>query len=205
MDLFRKLFGLPPQPYNSPNFDQENTSIKPPENGRNFNIFTDPLEMHRYLEQQMDMLATSFGMLNFGHLFGALEKFHGDDPYQEEGFSPNSRDSFLNTDYESPSYEYPSNSGKADKDLDGKLNLTELDALFNKPDERETGFAGGNPFGRSSGTFKKSVEVRTVLSPDGSYKLQKIVIDSEGNKETTVTKIIDDKEYTTIRRQYMDH
>lgn len=93
MDFFRKLFGLPSQPYNSQRWersfqqksgkpfrrktklfsfgyiDEENTSTEPPDNGRHFNVFTDPLEMHRYFEQQMDTLFKSFGMPNFGHFF----------------------------------------------------------------------------------------------------------------------------------------
>lgn len=51
---------------------------------------------------------------------GALEEPHKDNPYQVEEFAPDSRETFLKKNYEKPSYEYPSNSGKADKDLDGK-------------------------------------------------------------------------------------
>lgn len=52
---------------------------RPGESYHNFSLFTDPLEMHRYFEQQMDEVMRSFEGF-FGHrseddsTFGILEK-----------------------------------------------------------------------------------------------------------------------------------
>jgi len=231
MDFFRKLFGFPDH-YSSESNDFKSSERSPPysknperflnndiqsessgfyndEHGTHFNVFTDPLEMHRYFEQQMDNVFKSFGFPNFKNIFPSLEHPGVHDHLYDEN-NPNNRDYFLRKDYERrPHYESSITDKKVDKDLDGKLNITNLDTLFQQPDKKVEADSNENqslniykstrPFQGSF--FKQSVQVKTIRKPDGSVESSRKVTDSEGNEVTTTTRKLGDKEYTVTKRR----
>lgn len=82
------------------------------------NIFTSPLEMHRYFEQQFNTILKSFGMIgdesfmNDSSHFELSPFFNADGTSKQEG---NLRDQFLK-----PGYHSTTDDKKVDGDLDGK-------------------------------------------------------------------------------------
>ncbi|XP_066258322.1 uncharacterized protein [Euwallacea similis] len=243
MDLFRKLFGFPvpgsnqsspfqdiPKPETFGRFPEhdrfseiwdnfqthsEDSSGGSEHFGRNFNVFSDPLEIHRYFEQQMDQFFKSFAMPNFWDFAKALENpdLNLDESFnnnQQEPYRPDSREQFLKKEYTKkfnrPFYDPPGE--KIDKDVDGKLTAKDIDDFFNKsnnfngtPDHSQSSSIYRQPTKLFPGSFfYQSVEVKT--RPDGSVETRRT--DSEGNDETTITKKLGDKEYTIIKKRDRD-
>lgn len=160
-----------------------------------FNIFTNPLEMHRYFEQQMNEFLKQFQIEDHSSFFGAAPEF----PMLEEapqGDGQNSRN--LRDQYIKPGYEKSTesaNRSRIDTDLDEKFNIGDLDRVLKKP-ERDAIV----PFQQKPDMriFGQSVQHKTVRNPDGSVEIHRIVRDSSGNQETTITKKFGDKEHTVI-------
>ncbi|KAL1491132.1 hypothetical protein ABEB36_011774 [Hypothenemus hampei] len=207
MDFFRKIFNFSDKHSETTQNDQRRyprDSIpyedEPHDNrNRNFQVFTDPLEMHRYFEQQMDDFFKSFGFPNFGNFFPSLEAPNIEEHFydEEKHVDTNSREYFL----KNPSKD----EDKIDRDLDGKLSITDIDKFFNNENNKgqqnvmpKRDFSPG-PF--QNRFFNQSVQVRTVRQPDGSVETHRTVRDSEGNEETTVTRKMGEKEYTIIKKR----
>ncbi|XP_066159201.1 uncharacterized protein [Euwallacea fornicatus] len=243
MDLFRKLFGFPvpgsnqsfpyqdiakPETFGrsseSDRFSEIWCNIQTPSEGsssgsehagRNFNVFSDPLEIHRYFEEQMDQFFKSFAMSNFGNFAKIMEhpNLNLDESLnnnQLESYQPDSREQFLKKGYmrefEQPIHDLPGK--KIDKDVDGKLTAKDINDFFNNSnnsiaasDRRQNSSIYHQPTRPIPGSFfYQSVEIKT--RPDGSVETRRT--DSEGNDETTITQKLGDKEYTIIRKRDRD-
>ncbi|XP_050309287.1 HCLS1-associated protein X-1-like isoform X2 [Anthonomus grandis grandis] len=221
MDIFRKIFGLPEHKSYADDQDRMKTKqpTEPPEtrtfshfpndnNFESFNVFTDPVEMHRYFEQQMESIFKSFGMPSFGNFFRALEQPSMDEEFHDNEEPNNdmldSRDYYLKRGYDKPSYEHPAYSEKVDKDVDGKLSISDIDRFFDNSNNQQSLVQlptrkNASVFGNSF--FNQSVQMKTIRNPDGSIEAHRIVTDSEGNQETTITKKLGEKEYTVLRKR----
>ncbi|KAK9882481.1 hypothetical protein WA026_021822 [Henosepilachna vigintioctopunctata] len=195
-----------------PKFDRRDF----PEDGRNpsnfdgsrYDAFSDPLEMHRYFEDQMNKILRNFDIFEFGgndsffgdipesgegNIFGTLEQY----PFIEEVPEGSElRDQFLKPGYEKPTQKH--SFDKTDKDLDeNHLSIRDLDSVVtgkffkNKQEHPNV----------TSRFFGKSISTKTVMNPDGSIEIHKTVRDNEGNEETTVTRKIGNKEHSVIKKK----
>ncbi|GLV41536.1 uncharacterized protein CBL_06765 [Carabus blaptoides fortunei] len=216
-DFFKNLFGIPnsrPDDFNRDRFnanDDEHydNQFRGPRNediwreseGDNedrmgFNIFSDPLEMHRYFEHQMNEMLKSFGGMfgesSFSSLPPALEAPQSEDEHPQK----NVREHFLKPGYENTK-ENRANGAKSDSVVDGKVNLDDLDTfLRDKPRQQLSPFQGQPQFRM----FGQSISSQTVRRPDGTIETTQTRKDNNGNVETTITKQLNDKQYTlTIR------
>lgn len=163
-----------------------------------FNIFTNPLEMHRYFEQQMNEFLKQFQMEDHGNFFGATPEF----PMIEELPQGNEHNSgSLRDQYIKPGFEKSKergNGSRVDTDLDEKFKIADLDKIMKKPENSVVPFQRKQPETRF---FGQSVQYKSITNPDGSVEIQKIVRDNRGNEERTITRKIGDKEHTiTIKK-----
>lgn len=198
MELFRNFFGIHNhQPKNSDSVygfhDQDKSNER---DGRSFNVFTDPLEMHRYFEQQMDEVFRNFGFPNFRNFFHQVPGI-GDSFHEEDEKPQNLREQFLKKECVKPHYE--ESHEKVDKDLDGKLNMGDLYSIFKGSGENTLDVLR-EPKSFGERFFNQSVQVKTIIKPDGLLETQKTVRDSQGNEELTITHKLGDKEYTIIKK-----
>lgn len=236
-DFFKNLFGIPngrqddfyrsrPNDSDEEQYDNQfrgpmnediwRESEDDNENIMGFNIFSDPLEMHRYFEHQLNEMLKSFGgmfgqedgassFFSFGGMPPALEAPQSDGP-EIESPQRNIRDHFLKPGYEN-SRDNKSNitKPKSDSDVDGKVNLDDLDTLLkDKPSHELTPFQGQkSPQFRM---FGQSMSSKTFRRPDGTIETHQTRKDNEGNEETTITKQLGDKRYTlTIKTDKNGH
>jgi len=212
-----------------------------------YKVFTNPLEMNRFFEEQMDEMLRNFGQGFFGgdlrtgppgpwggHLQPALPQ-----PHEENG---SKRDLMLRDPH---SHVVPDTPAKAkqleDEDLSdnwqsllgekrmpgkqGQLFGSEEESRSGcSPSERglprgwfgNRGFGGGafdfgnqgssgleqSPGGGGGGVkfFSSSVSESTVRGPDGGLETTRIVRNSDGREEVTVTKRLADGSSTTETR-----
>ncbi|KAJ8965713.1 hypothetical protein NQ317_000174 [Molorchus minor] len=161
-------------------------------NKRGFHIFSDPIEMHQYFEHQMNEILKTFGIQEFDNRFfseyslPSLEEKHDD--YNNSG---ELRDQFLKSGHEKPPYK---ESDKVDKDVDGKVNLGDLDSLFGKN-------SNSISFPSDSFFFGKSTSMKTIKHPDGSIETHRSIRDNEGNEELTICRKMAEKEYCVIKKK----
>ncbi|RUS81597.1 hypothetical protein EGW08_010649 [Elysia chlorotica] len=86
-----------------------------------------------------------------------------------------------------------------DTDLDGKLSDENVLALIKRPEEggRDTDVRVQAPQTRPGGFFsRQSVSISTFNGPDGKREQKRVVRDSSGREESSVTRSIGDKSYT---------
>jgi len=176
------------------------------EDTMSFHIFSNPIEMQKYFEHQMNEVMKSFGGFGFfsdGGIFGDHGSIFGDHgsifggssntpmlDLPESDTPPQSlRDYYLK-----PGFESPANKEKVDKDVDGKLNLRELDEILKSDDNQVTVYK--KPAMKS---FGQSMSTKTVIR-NGVMETHRVVTDSAGNEERTVTHKMGDKEYTVITK-----
>ncbi|XP_017772709.1 PREDICTED: uncharacterized protein LOC108559852 [Nicrophorus vespilloides] len=195
-NVFKSFFGFPnsvhPHDFNSERYenikeDSHNHFIKSEVDNdeMGFQIFANPLEMQRYFEQQLNEIARSFGENTlFGNIFpnpnlSAVET-------QTESTSKNLRDIYLK-----PDYERHNTSAKTDSDLDGKVNIKELDTIL-EPNHRFSA--------PKSSFFGQSVITRTIAKPDGSIEMTRRISDHLGNEETSVTHRHGDQEHIIVTK-----
>jgi len=226
MDFFRKIFGFTSnQPTSSQEFESTTTQqpftnqdrsgirfdydeksfLNPNEQFEDaFNVFTDPIEMHRFFEEQMDQVFKMFGFPRLENFFNNIPSIEGNnhstqtgnDSERDPDIEPtNPRDYFLKNEPIMPHYE--DSTEKSDRDVDGILNIGDLNSVFKKSTDKKT-YNQKKPFGETF--FNQSVQVKTVRKPDGSLETRKTMRDSQGNKETIITQKQGDKEYTIIKR-----
>eukprot|EP00092_Neocalanus_flemingeri_P020599 GFUD01022318.1.p1 GENE.GFUD01022318.1~~GFUD01022318.1.p1 ORF type:complete len:305 (+),score=117.59 GFUD01022318.1:371-1285(+) len=220
--FFRLFLGLPthrPPRSNSPYEPDDGEPFPPNEDPsreqgmrgegrdrRHFTVLTDPLEIHRFFEQQMDDMLRNFGQ-GFGGFGGAgRETGRGAitlEP-QEEEVSGSVRD-FMLKDEGQP---------RVDTDLDSKqVDMGELETLMGRKENRSgeeecgrgvgdlfggllgrggffDGATGGNTF---LGTFGTSVVERSVSTPGGGVETSKTVRNSDGTEVITVTRQMGDQ------------
>lgn len=169
--------------------------------GMHFNIFTDPFEITRYFESQMDNMLQDF-LRGFGQGFDGAIDGNSSILALPPGQSSKGdlRDNVLK-----PGYEHPSigavDTPKLDGDLDGKINAGNLSKLWSAPDVLEPArpVTPGRQF--SFRAIGQSITSQVIRRPDGTMEQRQTVTDSEGNTETTVTRQIGDKTHTVKTRK----
>ncbi|KAF2899928.1 hypothetical protein ILUMI_06267 [Ignelater luminosus] len=191
--------------------DRDNNNEYVPDNYDRFgfNIFSNPLEVHRYFEHQMNEMMKSFGVFgNHDFFFGgngepffddnsfgkdfpqfpAIEDFHK----QQDQSQRSLREQFLKPGYEQPKI---SKEHKSDQDIDGRFDMGDLDSVLK-----------GTPSQPQVKTFMygQSMSTKTVRKPDGTIETHRTVRDQQGNEETTVTRRQGDKEYSITTRTDKD-
>ncbi|XP_063989853.1 HCLS1-associated protein X-1 [Diachasmimorpha longicaudata] len=164
-----------------------------------FQIFTNPLDMTRYFESQMDHMIKDF--FSFG--------FSDDKQIPGEGFSqimgPNRgqgelRDEVLKPGYALPPPRHGVDSPKCDEDLDGKVDPKDLSRVWSgglsEPEEQLTPSTSLNPFKYRS--FGQSIVSQTIRRPDGSIEEKRTTKDNAGNTETIIKHRMGDKTHTVV-------
>jgi hypothetical protein len=217
MEFFEKLkkFMGFPGVQESPEFDNKDRYWGPPPSShdesespiqggfsRNFNIFTDPLEMHKYFEQQMSEMLRNFGFNEFSDSFNHQFSFPQIEeiPHEDEAELPSGdlRGQFLKPGFEGPQMR---NEEKKDQDIDGKLDIKDWGSIFK-------GENSVTPYHKEvvprTHFFGQSVTSKTIRNPDGSIETHHTVRDNQGNEETTITRKIGDKEHSITKRRDKD-
>lgn len=208
-NFFRSVFGFPDRPQNfqrpdDPGLvdefrnpiwgsDEEDSDDEFRHGGSSshfgFHVFTDPLEMHRFFEQQMNEMLKSFQQWNTPDIFG-----HSDMPaleYPEKHKSKNLREQILKPGFapaKTPQDE------RVDVDLDAKVRKSGIGGLIKE--EEAPSMQVITP-GHSSFT-SKSVIRRSSRRPDGSVEQEEIVRDNAGNEKRTVTRTIGNQSHVVI-------
>lgn len=186
-----------------------------------FNIYSNPLEIHRYFEQQMNEIIKNFFVTDpfqDGDSFfnSGFPQFPGIEDHSPFNFLPQPPDigESKSPDVDSPKdlreqllkpefrkVEKPSD--KVDTSLDGKVNTDDIVRAFDSkdsvvpiwtPNDREKAVVPfKDTFNFSSG---RSVVSRIVRRPDGSTEREEIVKNSDGSETKTVTRILGNHEYS---------
>lgn len=210
-NFFRNVFGFPDRPQNfqrpdDPGLvdefrnpiwgsDEEDSDDEFRHGGPSahfgFNVFTEPLEMHRFFEQQMNEMLKSFQQWNMPDIFGhqnmpALE-------YPEEHKSKNLRDHVLKSGFT------PANTQedeRVDTDLDAKIRSSGIGSIIKTVEPSQMQTTPINPGSRSF--ISKSVIRKFTRRPDGSVEQEEIIRDSVGNEKRTVTHAIGNQSHIVI-------
>ncbi|XP_070155977.1 HCLS1-associated protein X-1 [Polyergus mexicanus] len=163
-----------------------------PRSGIHFSIFSEPLEMTRYFESQMDNMLKNF-------FFGFNNGFFGDEIIKELPFAPekndNLRDKVLKS-YPDASVTDISPKQKIDTDLDGKITAEEFSRMWNKGNVETV-----KPFVPHSFSTGRSVRKEIIRRSDGTIEQKQIIRDSEGNEKTIVSREIGDKKYVITTKK----
>ena len=188
----------------------------PESNPRGFTVYTDPLELHKYFDQQMDEMLQMFGQ-SFG--FGGLGNRHGPShgrmlPYEDQTLEPaapddHARDFMLREEPGQP---------RVDTEVDwDKLDREEIDRLMTResgdsersfrspvmdlfPSHRGSGQK--NPgSGFSFQSFGTSVSEQSVTRPNGGVETTRRVRSSDGSEEVTVTRRLGDQAHEQVTRR----
>lgn len=104
----------------------------------------------------------------------------------------------LRDQYIKPGYEKSREGGsksRMDTDVDEKFNIGDLDTVLKQPERSAVAPFQQKPEMRF---FGQKVQFKSVKNRDGSTEMQKIVTDSSGNEETTITRKFGDMEHTII-------
>nr|CAH7714821.1 unnamed protein product [Callosobruchus chinensis] len=162
-------------------------------------MYSDPLHMHQYFEQEINNILRSFGLPGFGDFFGEFPDNPPIDGPPISGQIPASADG-LREQFLKPGYEKPSDKRyeKVDKDLDDRVKSGNLDAIL-RDDSTEV-----TPYQKQSSTnffYGKSKTMSTITHPDGSIETQECVRDNTGNEEVTSCRIFGDKQYCVIKKR----
>jgi len=250
--IFRQMFGFPNhggQHHNREDLYQEDRENRDPRRGppfhhdsehprdddgfnfgsRGFNVYTDPLEMNRFFDQQLDEMLKMFGhSFGFGHgqgpdpdpgvWYGVL----GDNKMiplvepDDDGPS-HARDFMLKDDGQRPRVDTEVDSDNVDmRELDRLMKYrdspgvpshqeqqpTNLLDLFSPPsfDRRELPSGGRGNFY----SFGSSMSQRSVSGPDGRLETTRTVRNSDGSEVVTVTKQMGDKSYEIVTNRGSD-
>lgn len=218
-DFFRNLFGgrdsnesrnfriFDPQshPDNFRNpiwqIDDDESDIddfRQPRGRMHFSIFTDPIEMMRYFEAQMDNIMKDFyhGLGDNNNLFSFPEIENPQmntlpyAPPKQESL----RDKFLKQGDNHDKYA----DDKVDIDLDGKITPSEFAKVWsNSSMEKPTNM---QPYVQQD-VFGKSMRTEVYQRSDGTVEHKKIIRDSDGNEETVISREIGDKKYVITTRK----
>ncbi|XP_043270868.1 HCLS1-associated protein X-1 [Venturia canescens] len=182
--------------------DDEAGDFRHPGTGMHFSVFSDPVEMTRYFESQMDNMLKNF-FHGFGQGFGnAIENFedNGSLPALPAPQPKSLRESFLK-----PGYEYPqskeSGAPKLDHDLDGQLSAADLTKVWKEPDSVEPRQSQMPHSQFSFRSFGKSMSTQMIRQPDGTIEQRQTITDSDGNTETIITRQFGDKTHTIKTRR----
>lgn len=181
--------------------DDDMEDFRMPRSGMQFHIFTNPLEMMRYFDAEMDNILK--GVFS-GFNNNMLPSFSDENsikalPFAQQQRDIDLRDSMLKPDYKIlPEVNLPDEpAGKCDMDLDGKVTADNFSTAWNERDGRRT-LQTIIPHQRS---VQKSVSKQFFHRNDGTIEQKQVFKDSEGNEETIVTRQIGDKKYTVSTKR----
>ncbi|XP_045470062.1 uncharacterized protein LOC123677535 isoform X2 [Harmonia axyridis] len=203
--VIRSFLGLP-------KFDDNRQIYPESDDNRNsgnfgdtrYDAFLDPMEMHRYFEQQMNKILGEFDIFEFGQndsFFGGHGEIEFFDRNHQLPPSENEEGTDLRNQFLKPGFERPTQKhlmDKRDKELkENEININDLDSIVSGnyfKDKQEHPKVTTRFFG-------KSISTKTITKADGSIEIHKTIRDNEGNEETTITKRIGDKEHTLIKKK----
>ena len=195
---------------------------------RGFSVYTDPFEMNRFFDQQLDEMLKIFGhSFGFGSRngegqFGGFG--HGNsrmiplEPESEPECPSTARDFMWREDSRQP---------RVDTEVDSDtLDMRELDELMKnrnhpviprqeqRPHNMWDLFAtqsferrdlpGPSSEGSSFYSFGSSMSQRSVSGPNGSVETTRTVRNSDGSEVITVTKQLGDKSYEVVTNRDRD-
>jgi len=179
-----------------------------------FSVLTDPLQMHRFFEQQMDEMVRSFGGSAFRGMGLAMpgEDRDGLLPEVETPDSQGAKRDFMLREDASSSHP------RRDVDLDEKqVDTGDLDKLFGRRNNLESGHLyeprGGvvdlfPGFGRQenlgesnrSGSWSKVMSQKTVIRGNGERESTTTIRNSDGSQTVTVTRQMGDQQTEETRQ-----
>nr|CAI5868106.1 unnamed protein product [Callosobruchus analis] len=197
MDFFKRFFGYDKRGDGYSDGEDEPQSENFTRHG--FDMYSDPLHIHQYFEQEIDNILRSFGLPGFGNFFGDFSDNPSIDGPPISGQIPASSEG-LREQFLKPGYEKPSNKQyeKVDKDLDDRIKSGNLDAIL-RDDSTEVA-----PYQKQSSTnffYGKSKTMSTITHPDGSIETKECVRDNTGNEEVTTCRIFGEKQYCVIKKR----
>lgn len=193
IDVFRR----PTWNWDNEENEDDDSKIQLPYRSFGYDIFSNPLEIQRHFQQEMEEMSRLFE--TFGNMFGG-DFFHSHPPISDHDNYQGKQN--LRDRYVKPKYWHDSNEserslgsatrkGQLDNDLDDRVNAGELDEILkDKPSmEKYEPHAQIHISGKHS--FSK-----IITNSDGTTEYYHTVRDSEGNEETTVTQQIGDQRYS---------
>ncbi|GFG36142.1 hypothetical protein Cfor_02400 [Coptotermes formosanus] len=179
------------------NEDDDDSKIRSPNRSFGYDIFSNPPEIHRHFQQEMEEISRVFNM--FGNMFGG-DFFRSQPPISDPDHyqgKENLRDRYLKPKYWHDSHESEWSSGNAtrkgqlDNDLDDRVSAGELDEILkDKPSMEKY-----EPQAQIRISGKRSFS-KIITNSDGTTEYYHTVRDSEGNEATTVTQQIGDQRYS---------
>lgn len=165
--------------------DENNSNIRSFNgNGNHFNVFSDPLEITRFFESQIDHMLKNFmfGYNNEGHN-AIMDTFPFTSPNKE-----NLRDKMLK-----PNHDLNQPAVKVDTDLDGKITPDNFSNVWDKHDKPNS-----SEFGLFPHITGKSIVKEYMRGPNGIIKQKQVIRDHEGNEETIISQQAGEKMYTVV-------
>ncbi|XP_063371518.1 uncharacterized protein LOC134659752 [Cydia amplana] len=166
------------------------------EHREDFNVFSDPRDIHSDIARQMHDMFQAFGSI-FGDMKTFIQDFENGHtesstntpaillPAEPDQFdSKNIRDYYLKPGYHNNRNQHD----KEDIDLDGKISSQDIAGLLKQKDDENksptTHFNSDLVQGRS---FCRTIITTSITKPDGSKETKRIVKDGNGVVEETIT------------------
>ncbi|XP_041989028.1 HCLS1-associated protein X-1-like [Aricia agestis] len=199
MNKIRSFLGIPTEPprndFRNPIWgsDDDDDDVDELYTRDRMENFSDPLQMHRELFQQMHEMFS-----NFGTLFGEMGSFFNDENFRSLGtmtvvpeieehpehFDSNRiRDYYLKPGFQKPKLGQP----KEDVDLDGKISSNDISDMLQLKDRQPnspSSFYGEVLPGRS---VRRTIITTSITKPDGTIETRRIVKDGNEVLEETIT------------------
>ncbi|KAK6618953.1 hypothetical protein RUM44_003334 [Polyplax serrata] len=144
------------------------------------------MDIHKCIENFLGEMEKSMDLFGFGNQHSVIWDEHNNggplvsNSHESIQHAGSLRDSFL----KSPNQSH--HISKADIDLDGKIDIADVENLLNNKSEA-TAYDKGQTANYTPSVYSKSVYIRTVRHPDGSVETIRKVRDHTGNEETTIT------------------
>ncbi|KAJ9590573.1 hypothetical protein L9F63_016393 [Diploptera punctata] len=202
-DVFRNL----PWNIDDEEDEEEDSRTRSPNSPYGFRVFSDPLEIHKFFEHQMEEFMRNFSMLDIPGRFDdqMMPPMIEEAPQNKR---ESLRDQYLKPGFESAVPDWYKEKSRQDTDLDERVVRGELDKILGcKPslesDDSNSSLVPAIPKtpNMQIKVFGQSVTSKTIRKPDGSVEIHRTVIDNKGNEEKTVTRQRGDQSYTvTIRK-----
>jgi len=176
--------------------------VRRPPDDRNFSVYTDPIEIHRFFEQEMDNMLRNFG---FGKVIGGGFSFGLD---SRDGFPSFDDPNKIREENEvSPrSFMLKEDAGQIKKDDEVDSNNIDLDSLFGQKyqnnetkEKMEPSIRIGDSSLFGSGSLPNFMTTGSFITEEssstlnGGYRSSRTVRNSDGSSEVTTTRRIGDQ------------
>jgi len=209
-DFFRGFFGIPPRhpgfqmpTEESDDFENESQEQNPPGGFHgSFRVFTNPVEMESFFNQQFDEVLKQFGFNGSGNFPRNFSEGFQNRGFNESSVEENPRDFMLKKD-DHPGYLKPDHSKERhDVEIDGLPD--DFGKFHNKPAEQPN-FSRPNHEGFTrSFNFGQSFSSSSVRLSDGSSEEKQVTKDNEGRETTKVIKRSGEDCYTVTTIKHPD-